>query len=173
MLLSSNSFSDYLDIYERMYASFSQGNTKSWQTLFSETIQQTSTPYELLYMFLDHTLNTLNNKKHKMIVPLIEAFKQLDMDDKDIQFDDIIKENILSKICRRCALNQLESVIEVFNFRSIDNQPLMIDFINKQQQDNMIFISQLTKLLKLLEVNAISFEKVGDKNYFKYMLLFF
>ncbi|UJR27339.1 hypothetical protein I4U23_008632 [Adineta vaga] len=111
-------------------------------------------------MFLDHILSTVNNKKHKIIVPLIETFKQLKIDDKDTQLDDIIKENILSKICRRCALNQLESIIEVFNFRSIHNRQLMIDFINTQHQDDIIFISQLTKVLKLLEVNAISFEKI-------------
>ena len=125
-------------------------------------MQQTSTPYILLYMFLDYTLNTTNGRKHKMVVPFIETFKQMKVDDKDMQLDDGIKENILSKVCRRCALNQLESIIEIFHLRSMENRQFIINFISIQleQHQDIIFISQLTKFLQLLELNAISFEKV-------------
>jgi hypothetical protein len=113
-------------------------------------------------MFLDHTLSTTNNKKHKMIVPLIEQFKQINPFDKNVQLDETIKRNILSKICRRCIFSQLESIIDIFDLRAIDNRQLVIDFINEQveQQQDMIFISQMTKILKLLEIDAIPFEKV-------------
>src|ERR1700733_12554262 len=113
-------------------------------------------------MFFDHTLSTTNNKKHKMIVPFIEQFKQIKNLNKNIQLDEIIKHNILSKICRRCIFSQLESIIDIFDLRSIDNQQIVINFINEQieQHQDMIFISQMTKILKLLEINAIPFEKV-------------
>jgi len=113
-------------------------------------------------MFLEHTLSTTNNKKHKMIIPFIEKFKEIQIFDKNIQLDDIIKYHILSKICRRCVFSQLESIIEIFDLRSIDNQQIVINFINEQieQRQDMIFISHITKILKLLEINAIPFEKV-------------
>jgi hypothetical protein len=141
---------------------YSQGEHKQWQLLFDDAIKQSSTPYQVLYMFLDHTLSTTNNKKHKMIVPLIEQFKQINPFDKNVQLDETIKRNILSKICRRCIFSQLESIIDIFDLRAIDNRQLVIDFINEQveQQQDMIFISQMTKILKLLEIDAIPFEKV-------------
>jgi hypothetical protein len=113
-------------------------------------------------MFLDHTLSTTNNKKQKMILPLIEHFKQIKTFDKNIQLDEKIKYNILLKICRRCVFSQLESIIDIFDLRSIDNRQIVIDFINKQidQHQDIIFISHMTKILKLLELNAIPFEKV-------------
>jgi len=113
-------------------------------------------------MFLDHTLSTTNNKKHKMVVPFIEQFKQIKTIDKTIELDEIIKHNILSKICRRCVFSQLESIIDIFDLRAIDNRQIVIDFINEQieQHQDMIFISHITKILKLLEMNAIPFEKV-------------
>jgi hypothetical protein len=141
---------------------YSQGEHKQWQLLFDDAIKQSSTPYQVLYMFLDHTLSTTNNKKHKMIVPLIEQFKQINPFDKNVQLDETIKRNILSKICRRCIFSQLESIIDIFDLRAIDNRQLVIDFINEQveQQQDMIFISQMSKILKLLEIDAIPFEKV-------------
>ena len=113
-------------------------------------------------MFLDHTLSTTNSKKHKMILPFIEQFKQIKNFDKNVQLDGIIKYNILSKICRRCILSQLEPVIDIFDLRAIDNQQLVIDFLNEQieQHQDIIFIAQITKILKVLETDAIPFEKV-------------
>jgi len=113
-------------------------------------------------MFLDYTLSTTNNKKHKMVIPFIEQFKQIKIINKNIELDNIIKRNILSKICRRCVFSQLESIIDIFDLRAIDNRQIVIDFINEQieQHQDMIFISHITKILKLLEINAIPFEKV-------------
>ncbi|CAF3400229.1 unnamed protein product [Rotaria sp. Silwood1] len=165
---SSYNFSNYLEIYERIYKFYCQNEHKQWQLLFSDIIKQSSTPYELLYMFLDHTLSTTNNKKHKMVIPFIEQFKQIRSSHKNIELDETIKRNILLKICRRCIFSQLESIIDIFDLRSIDNQSIVINFINEQieQQEDIIFISQLTKILKLLEINAISFEKI-EKSYSK------
>jgi hypothetical protein len=142
-----------------MYTFYSQGEHQQWQFLFDDIIKQSSTPYQVLYMFLDHTLSTTNSKKHKMILPFIEQFKQIKTFDKNVQLDEIIKYNILSKICRRCILSQLEAVIDIFDLRAIDNRQLVIDFINEQHQD-IIFIAQMAKILKVLETDAIPFEKV-------------
>jgi hypothetical protein len=113
-------------------------------------------------MFLDYTLSTTNNKKHKMVIPFIEQFKQIKIINKNIELDNIIKRNILSKICRRCVFSQLESIIDIFDLRAIDNRQIVIDFINEQieQNQDIIFISHITKILKLLEIDAIPFEKV-------------
>jgi hypothetical protein len=113
-------------------------------------------------MFLDQTLSTTNSKKHKMIVPLIEQFKQRKTFHQNVPLDDTIKHQILSKICRRCVFSQLEFIIDIFDLRAIDNRQLLIDFINEQieQQQDMVFISHMTKILKLLEIDAIPFEKV-------------
>lgn len=113
-------------------------------------------------MFLDHTLNTTNNRKHKMILPFIEKFKQMNISNQPHELDQPIKLEILSKLCRRCSFNQLESIIDIFHLNSIDNQELIKNFINEQinQHQDMIFLSHLTKIFKLLEINAIPFEKV-------------
>jgi SNF2 family DNA or RNA helicase len=113
-------------------------------------------------MFLDHTLSTTNNKKHKMIVPFIEQFKQINTSNKNLQLDETVKRNILLKICRRCVFSQLEPIIDIFDLSSIDNRQICTDFINEQieQHQDVIFISQMTKILKLLETDAIPFEKV-------------
>ena len=113
-------------------------------------------------MFLDHTLSTTNNRKHKMAVPFIEQFKQLNIDDKDKQLNEIIKRNILLKICRRCIFSELESVIDVFDLHSVNNRSITINFINEQLEEHqdIKFISQMTKILKLLGPNAIPLEKV-------------
>ncbi|CAF3789489.1 unnamed protein product [Adineta steineri] len=159
---SPYNFTDYLEIYERIYAFHTQGEHQKWQGLFDDIIKQSSTPYKLLYMFLDHTLSTTNNKKHRLIIPLIDQFKQIKNYDQNPHLDDTIKYNILSKICRRCIFSQLESIIDIFDLRSTDNRQLVIDFINEQieQHQDIIFISQMTKILKLLEIDAIQFEKI-------------
>jgi hypothetical protein len=160
--LSFYSFSEYSGIYERIYIFYLQGEHTQWQLLFRNIIQQSSTPYQLLYMFLDQTISTSNNKKHKMIVPFIEQFKQIHTSDRKVQLDETIKRNILSKICRRCIYSQLEPIIDVFDLRSSDNRQIVIDSINEQieQHQDVIFISHMTKILKLLESDAIPFEKV-------------
>ncbi|CAF2397344.1 unnamed protein product [Rotaria sp. Silwood2] len=159
---SDSSYNTYLEIYEQIYKFYCVDEHKKWQLLFNDIIKQSSTPYQVLYMFLDHTLSTTNNKKHKMVIPFIEQFKQIKLSNKNIELDETIKHNILLKICRRCIFSQLESIIDIFDLRSIDNRLIVIDFINKQieQHQDLIFISQLTKILKLLEINAISFEKI-------------
>ncbi|CAF1084764.1 unnamed protein product [Rotaria sordida] len=159
---SSYNFSNYLEIYEQIYKFYCHDEHKQWQLLFSDIIKQSSTPYQILYMFLDHTLSTTNNKKHKMVIPFIEQFKQIKSLNKNIELDETIKHNILLKICRRCLFSQLESIIDIFDLRSIDNRLIVINFINEQieQHQDIIFISQLTKILKLFEINAIPFEKI-------------
>jgi len=42
---------------------------------------------QVLYIFLDHTLSTTNNLKHKMVVPFIEQFKQIKSFHKNIQLN--------------------------------------------------------------------------------------
>jgi hypothetical protein len=113
-------------------------------------------------MFLDHTLSTTNNIKHKMVIPLIEQFKQSQFSKINIQLDDTIKHCILSKICRRSGFNQLESIVDIFNFHAIENRTLITNFINEQieQHQDIIFIARMTKILKLLEIDLIPFEKV-------------
>ena len=97
-----------------------------------------------------------------MVLPFIEQFKQINNSNENMQLDEAIKYHILSKTCRRCIFSQLEPIIDIFDLRSTDNQQLVIDFINNQieQQQDMIFISQMSKILKLLEIDAIPFEKV-------------
>ena len=114
-------------------------------------------------MFLDQTLNTTNNKKHKMIIPFIEQFKENIRNKSDIELDEKIKQDILSKLCRRCAFSQLESIIDIFQLDSNDNRLLARNFINEQlehHQQDIVFISHLTKFLKLFENNVLSFEKI-------------
>jgi hypothetical protein len=149
-------------VYERIYTFYSQGEHQQWQLLFNHILQESSTPYQLLYMFLDHTLSTTNNKKAKMIIPLIEQFKQNQFSNINIQLDETIKHHILSKTCRRCSSSQLESIVDIFDFRAIDNRTLVTNFINEpiEQHQDMIFIARMTKILKLLEIDAIPFEKV-------------
>ena len=161
-IVCAHSFDNYLDIYERIYTFFCQNEHKQWQDLFDQIIRQSSTPYQLLYMFLEHTISTTNNKKHKMVVPLIEQFKRNDLSHADRQLDERVKSRILSKICRRCVFSQLESIIDIFDLRSCDNRSLVIRFIDEQfeQQQDIIFIAHMTKILKLLLVDAIPAEKV-------------
>lgn len=113
-------------------------------------------------MFLDHTLSTTNSKKHKLVVPFIEQFKQTISLYKNIEIDETIKYNILSKICRRCIFSQLESIVDIFDLRSVENRVIATNFINEQfaQRQDITFISHMTKILKLLEYDAISLEKV-------------
>src|SRR5437899_1467531 len=84
-----------------------------------------------------------HGKKHKMIITFIEQFKQIKIsfNNENLQLNDIIKYNILSKICRRCIFSQLESIIDIFDLHSIDNQKIVINFINEQieQQQDIIF----------------------------------
>lgn len=131
-------------------------------------------------MFLDHTLDTKNTKKHKMIPSFIQQFKQIKISNENHQLDEIIKYDILSKLCRRCTFSQLESIIDVFDLRAQDNQEIVIKFINEQidQHQDIVFISHMTKVLKLIEINAIPFEKVFIRNFklnfyiFSYRLFF-
>jgi hypothetical protein len=97
-----------------------------------------------------------------MIIPLIEQFKQNQFSNINIQLDETIKHHILSKTCRRCSSSQLESIVDIFDFRAIDNRTLVTNFMNEQieQHQDMIFIARMTKILKLLEIDAIPFEKV-------------
>lgn len=113
-------------------------------------------------MFLDHTLSTTNSKKHKLVVPFIEQFKQTISLYKNIEIDETIKYNILSKICRRCIFSQLESIVDIFDLRSVENRVIATNFINEQfeQRQDITFISHMTKILKLLECDAIPLEKV-------------
>ncbi|CAM4805432.1 unnamed protein product [Rotaria magnacalcarata] len=159
---SSYNFSNYLEIYERIYKFYCQDEHKQWQSLFTDIIQQSSTPYQTLYMFLDHTISTTNSKKHKMVLPFIEQFKQITLLDKNIELDDTIKYNILLKICRRCIFSQLESIIDIFDLRAIENQTLATNFINEQieQHQDTTFIAHMTKILRLLESDAIPLEKI-------------
>lgn len=118
-------------------------------------------------MFVDHTMSTTNNKKHKMLVPLIEQFKQNDISRVNIQLDERVKMRILAKICRRCVFSQLESIIDIFDLRSLENRSLVIHFINEQleQQQDIIFIAHMTKILKLLPIDVISPEKVRSNSW--------
>ena len=112
-------------------------------------------------MFLDHTLDKSNSKKHKLVVPFIEQFKQTDISSEDVQLDEQIKRHILAKICHQCILSQLEAVIDVFQLRSIGNQELLVDFIQSQiEGKDLIFISHMVKLLRLLESDVVPFERV-------------
>lgn len=114
-------------------------------------------------MFLDHTLSTSNNRKHKLLVPLIEQFKRNEFSDLNIQLTDPMKNRILSKICRRCTFNQLEPIIDIFDLHSLSNRSLVIDFIDEQlkQHQDIIFIAHMTKVLRLLIIDVIPSEKVG------------
>lgn len=159
----SHSFVEYSDIYERIYTYYCQNEHEQWHLLFNQLLHQSSTPYRLLFMFLDHTLSTSNNRKHKMVVPLIEQFKQNEIFNLNMQLNDPMKTRILSKICRRCTFNQLEPIVEIFDLRSLANRSLVIDFIDEQleQHQDIIFIAHMTKILGLLVIDAIPSEKVG------------
>ena len=159
--LSLSSFDQYVQVYEEILTLFLQGKHQRWSDIFQQMLKNAGNPHQLLYMFLDHTLDKINSKKHKLVVPLIEQFKQVNISDTQVQLDEQIRRNILAKICHQCIFSQLEAVIDVFQLRSIDNQALAVDFIqNHSKEKDLIFISQLVKLLRLLESDAIPFARV-------------
>lgn len=103
-----------------------------------------------------------------MLLPLIEQFKQMNFANSNIQLDEAVKRNTLSTISRRCAFSQLESIIEIFQLHATENQSLVLSFINEQlehQQQDIVFISHLAKIAKLLEIDTLPLAKV--------LLLFF
>ena len=157
-----DSFDRYREIYERIFQLHEQGKHTQWHVLFDDTIQQSDTPYQLLYMFLDHTISTSNRKKQRMIVPLIEQFKRQNTSPSSPSFDDRITQNILAKICRRCLFSQLEAIVDVFHLRTIANRSLLIDFIDEQiaQRQDIVFVAHMTSTLKLLEPGGVPLEKV-------------
>ncbi|CAF3969063.1 unnamed protein product [Rotaria magnacalcarata] len=53
---SSYNFSNYLEIYERIYKFYCQDEHKQWQSLFTDIIQQSSTPYQTLYILFARRL---------------------------------------------------------------------------------------------------------------------
>lgn len=160
---SVNSFSLHVQLYEQIYRFYSQSEHQQWSYLFKNALKQTDDPFLLLYMFLDHTIDTSNAKKHKLVLPLIEQFKQVIFNNQQpIVLDDRIKLNILNKICRRCIFSQLEGVIDVFQLNSIENRTLVTNFIEKhlEKHQDIVFVSQMVKILGLLQSESIPFEKV-------------
>jgi len=156
-------FSPHVQLYEQIYRFYSQNEHQQWSYLFKNALQQTDDPFVLLYMFLDHTIDTSNAKKHKLVLPLIEQFKQVIFNNQQpIVLDDRIKLNILNKICRRCIFSQLEGIIDVFQLNSIENRTLVTNFIEKhiEKHQDIVFISQMVKILGLLQSESIPFEKI-------------
>lgn len=160
------SFTSHSSIFEQIVEAFSRAESEQWSSLFKNAIQQSDRPIVTLYMFLDRIVDKVRDKKHQLLTGMIEQYKtiELDPEKETVLSDDQIKLNVLAKICRRCAPNHIEPIIDVFQLNSTENRAWIREFIKNslEHNRNLQFVAQIALFFHFIDAqDGIPFEEVG------------